>query len=78
MADKDVKRCPNFIMGGAIFKKQLRQSDITWDELIGQMAAKGYYGYSHTKIHRMTKSRNFELDPDEMQALVDALNTKKK
>ena len=73
MNNRDVKRCCNFIMGGQVFKNMLRQSDITWDKFSDQMDAKGYYGYSHTKIHRMTMSNNFELDPDEMQALLGAL-----
>ena len=70
----EFRQCQNLVMGGQVFKEKLRQSPVTWDKFIEQMDAKGYYGYSHSKIHRMTKSRNFELDPDEMQALVDALN----
>lgn len=64
-----ISSCPNKRMEGAELARLIRESGLSWDRLLDKMT----YWNHHSDIARRIKLKSFELEPEVMQTLLDAL-----
>ena len=70
MLKAKIQSCPNRVMAGTELKRLRIEAGLTQIELAERMSAWGWY---RDKVIRLESLLEFELVPDEMQALLDVL-----